>query len=321
MTLSLREADITRLLRMPDVITAVEAAFRQQGVGRAVNRPRQRITTDGSVMHVMSAALPDLGVMGLKAYSSAPGGTRFVCMLYSTETGELLAVMEANRLGQMRTGAASAVAAKYLARPESGAVGIIGTGWQARSQIAALAVVRPVALVKAYSRDLPRRTAFAEEMTDELGADVVAVDSAAEAVADADIVVTATSARDPVVAGQWLRPGMHVTAVGSNWAARRELDADAVARADRIVVDDLEQARIESGDLIAPADEGLLDWSQVSDLGAVVAGNAEGRRAGEEITLFESQGIALEDVAAMKLAYELAVAQGVGETLAQHRES
>ncbi|MGH2348265.1 MAG: ornithine cyclodeaminase family protein, partial [bacterium] len=170
MTLSLREADITRLLRMPDVITAVEEAFRQQGLGRAVNRPRQRIATDGSVMHIMSAALPDLGVMGLKAYSSARGATRFVCMLYSTETGELLAVMEANRLGQMRTGAASAVAAKYLARPESGAVGIIGTGWQARSQISALAVVRPVALVKAYSRDLQRRAAFAQEMTEELGA-------------------------------------------------------------------------------------------------------------------------------------------------------
>jgi alanine dehydrogenase len=315
MTLSLRESDITRLLRMPDVITAVEEAFRQQGLGRAVNRPRQRIATDGSVMHIMSAALPDLGVMGLKAYSSAGGATRFVCMLYSTETGELLSVMEANRLGQMRTGAASAVASKYLARPESGAVGILGTGWQARSQIAALAVVRPVALVKAYSRDLQRRVAFAEEMTEELGADVVAVDSAEEAVEDVDIIVTATSARDPVLQGRWLRPGLHVNAVGSNWASRRELDADAVGRADRIVVDDLEQTRLEAGDLIAPAEEGVLDWSQVSELGAVVTGSVEGRRAGDEITLFESQGIALEDVAAMKLAYELALEQGVGETL------
>jgi ornithine cyclodeaminase/alanine dehydrogenase-like protein (mu-crystallin family) len=237
-------------------------------------------------------------------------------MLYSTETGELLSVMEANRLGQMRTGAASAVAAKYMARPESGAVGILGTGWQARSQISALALVRPVALVKAYSRDLQRRVVFAEEMTEELGADVVAVDSAEEAIEDADILVTATSARDPVLSGRWLRPGMHVNAVGSNWAARRELDADAVARADRIVVDDLEQARLEAGDLIAPVDEGVLDWSQVTELGAVVAGNAEGRRGADAITLFESQGIALEDVAAMKLAYELAVTQGVGETLA-----
>lgn len=315
MTLSLREADIARVLKMPDVIAAVEQAFQEQGRGRAVNRPRQRITTDGSVMHVMSAALPDLGVMGLKTYSTARGTTRFVCMLYSTETGELLAVMEANRLGQLRTGAASAVATKYLARPEAGAVGIIGTGWQARSQIAALALVRPVALVKAYSRNEQRRTLFAQEMTDELAADVEPVDSAEEAVDGVDIIVTATNARDPVLEGRWLRPGVHVNAVGSNWATRRELDADAVARGDRIVVDDLDQARLEAGDLITPADEGVLVWSQVNELGAIVAGHAPGRESAEEITLFESQGIALEDVAAMKLAYERARADGIGEEL------
>lgn len=315
MTLSLREDDIARVLTMPDVIAAVEDAFRERGRGSAVNRPRQRITTEGSVMHVMSAALPDLGVMGLKTYSTARGTTRFVCMLYSTETGELLAVMEANRLGQLRTGAASAVATKYLARPEAGAVGIIGTGWQARSQIAALAVVRPVALVKAYSRDVQRRTLFAQEMTEELAADVEPVDSAEDAVDGVDIIVTATNARDPVLEGRWLRPGTHLNAVGSNWATRRELDADAVARADRIVVDDLEQARIEAGDLITPAEEGLLDWSQVTDLAAIVAGLAPGRESPQEITLFESQGIALEDVAAMKLAYERARAAGLGEEL------
>ncbi|HEY3246952.1 MAG TPA: ornithine cyclodeaminase family protein [bacterium] len=315
MPLSLREEDITRLLRMPDVIRVVEDAFRQQGAGRVVNRPRQRIKTDGAVMHLMSAAIPDVGVMGLKAYTSAADGTRFVSMLYSTETGELLAVMEANRLGQMRTGAASAVASKYLARPAAGAVGIIGTGWQARSQIAAIACVRPVALVKAYSRDVARRVTFAQEMVEELGAEVVAVDTAADAVADVDIVVTATSARDPVLEGRWLRPGMHINAIGSNWSARRELDADAVAKADLVVVDDLEQARVEAGDLIGPVEEGVLDWDEITELGAIVTGAAAGRRSADQITLFESQGIALEDVAVMKLAYELAAAQGVGETV------
>lgn len=315
MALSLREADITRLLKMPDVIGAVEDAFRQWGRGRAVNRPRQRITADGSVMQVMSAAIPDLGVMGLKAYSTAQGTTRFVCMLYSTETGELLAVMEANRLGQMRTGAASAVATKYLAGPAAGAVGIIGTGWQARSQIAALAVVRPIALVKAYSRDVQRRTVFAQEMTEELAADVEPVESAEDAAEGVDIIVTATTARDPVLEGRWLRPGVHINAVGSNWATRRELDGEAVARADHIVVDDLDQARVEAGDLIAPADEGALDWSRLTELGAVVAGRAPGRRSADEITLFESQGIALEDVAAMKLAYDRAREEGLGENL------
>lgn len=315
MALFLHEDDVARVLRMDDVIAAVEDAFRQHGRGKAVNRPRQRSTSGTSVLHVMSAALPALGVMGLKAYSSAARQTRFVGMLYSTETGELLAMMESDRLGQMRTGAASAVATKYLALPEAGSVGIIGTGWQARSQVIAISRVRPVALVKCYSRDARRREAFAGEMVQELGAEVVACDTPADAVDTVDIIVTATNAREPVLPGAWLRPGVHVNAIGSNWADRRELDADAVGRCDRIAVDDLEQARIEAGDLIAAVEAGRLTWDRVTELGLIVAGGAPGRTAPGQITLFESQGIALEDVAAMKLAYDRALAIGVGEPL------
>lgn len=312
MALFIREDDIARVLRMPDVVAAVEDAFRQAGLGTAVNRPRQRASSGDTILHVMSAAIPALGVMGLKAYSSARDGTRFLAMLYSTETGELLAVMEADRLGQMRTGAASAVATKYLARPDAGTVGIIGTGWQARSQLAAVACVRPVALVKCYSRDARRREAFAEEMIRELGAEVVAAERAEEAV-EAEIIITATTSSEPVLSGAWLRPGMHVNAIGSNWAQKRELDTEAVTRAGRIVVDDLEQAKLEAGDLIQSVEEGVLDWERVVELGPVVAGTEPGRRSAEEITLFESQGIALEDVAAMKLAYDRARALGIGE--------
>lgn len=312
MALFIREDDIARVLRMPDVVAAVEDAFRQAGLGTAVNRPRHRASSGDTILHVMSAAIPALGVMGLKAYSSARDGTRFLAMLYSTETGELLAVMEADRLGQMRTGAASAVATKYLARPDAGTVGIIGTGWQARSQLAAVACVRPVALVKCYSRDARRREAFAEEMIRELGAEVVAAERAEEAV-EAEIIITATTSSEPVLSGAWLRPGMHVNAIGSNWAQKRELDTEAVTRAGRIVVDDLEQAKLEAGDLIQPVEESVLDWERVVELGTVVAGTEPGRRSADEITLFESQGIALEDVAAMKLAYDRARALGVGE--------
>jgi alanine dehydrogenase len=315
MALFLREDDVARVLQMDDVIATVEDAFRYHGLRKAVNRPRQRSTSGTSVLHVMSAAIPALGVMGLKAYSSTGGKTRFVGMLYSIETGELLAMLEADRLGQMRTGAASAVATKYLARPEAGSIGIIGTGWQARSQVIAISRVRPVALVKCHSRDPRRREAFATEMVQELGAEVVACDTAEEAVRDADIVVTATNAREPVLSGAWLRPGMHVNAIGSNWADRRELDADAVARSDRVVVDDLDQAKIECGDLVAAIDGGRLSWDGVAELGAIVAGDAPARTAPSAITLFESQGIALEDVAAMQLAYNRARAHGVGEPL------
>jgi len=315
MVLYLRESDVARLLRMEDVIAAVEEAFRQQGRGQAVNRPRQRVETGRSMLHVMSAGLPSLGVMGFKAYTSAQHGTRFLAHLYSAESGELLAVIEADRLGQMRTGAASAVATKYMARREAGSVGIIGTGWQARSQVVAVSRVRPVALVKCFSRSPQRRESFAAEMVQELGAEVVAVDSGREAVEGTDIVITATNAREPVLRGEWLEPGMHVNAMGSNAASRRELDTEAMARAAVIAVDDLEQAKGECGDLIGGVRNHAVSWDQVVELGRIVVGEAAGRGRAEEVTLFESQGIALEDVAAMKLVYDLAREQRVGETI------
>jgi ornithine cyclodeaminase/alanine dehydrogenase-like protein (mu-crystallin family) len=232
-----------------------------------------------------------------------------------------VAIVEADRLGQIRTGAASAVATKHLARADAGALGVIGAGWQARSQVQAIARIRPVALVKVFSRSEDRREAFAREMVAELAAEVVAVDSAEEAVDASDIVVTATSAREPVLQGAWLRPGMHINAIGSNAAARCELDGAAVRRCDLIAVDSLEQARVECGDLIAANRAGEPVWDRVLELGAITAGASPGRRRAEEITLFESQGIALEDVVTMELLYRRAVAAGAGEQIPLSREA
>lgn len=313
MALYLTEHDIAHLLRIDDVIAAIEEALRQQGLGKAANRPRQRVIAGSSVLHVMPGGLPGLGVMGFKAYASGRTGTRFLAHLYDTETGRLLAVMEADRLGQLRTGAASAVATKYMARPEAGSIGIIGTGRQARTQVIAVSRVRPIALVKCYSRTAARREAFAEEMVSELGAEVVGVDSPQEAVEDSDVVITATSAREPVLLGAWLAGGMHVNAIGSNASGRRELDGAAVTRSAVIATDDLEQAKIEAGDLIAAVESAVLDWDSVVELGRIVTGEVPGRRKPEDITLFESQGIAIEDVATMKLAYDLAGERGAGE--------
>ena len=315
MALFLREADVAALVGIDDVIDTVERSFREYGTGRAVNRPRQRIVVEGGTLHVMAAGIPDWGVLGLKSYAVTPEGRRFISLLYSAETGDLLAMMEADTLGRLRTGAASAVATKYLARADAGAVGIIGTGWQAKTQLTAIARVRPVALVKAYSRNPQRRETFAAGMVQELGAEVVAVDSAEEAVSDVDIVVTITSSRDPIVLGAWLRPGVHVNAVGSNAANRRELDSEAVARADRIVVDSKEQALTEAGDLLAPIHEGRLSWDRVAELGAMVAGAVPGRQDVGEVTLFESLGIALEDVATMHQVYTRAKQTGRGEEI------
>ncbi len=317
MALFLREADVAALVGMDDVIDVVERGFREYGAGRAVNRPRQRIAVDGGTLHVMAAGIPGWGVFGLKSYAVTRDGRRFISLLYSAEDGRLLAMMEAEGLGRLRTGAASGVATRYLARADAGAVGILGTGGQARTQLQAMAHVRPVALVKAYSRTPARREAFAEQMVDELGAEVVAVDSPEEAVDGVEIIVTITPARDPVLRGAWLRPGVHINAAGSNAAGRRELDEEAVGRASRVVVDARDQAMIEAGDLLAPIRAGVLSWDRVEELGPIVAGSAPGRRRAEEITLFESQGIALEDVATMHLVYTRAREARRGEEIAR----
>ena len=321
MALWLREADVGALLPMRDVIDAVEGGFRLLGEGAAINQPRSRSITPGGTLHVMHAAAPTLGVMGVKSYAVTPGGARFIAVLYRMSDGEAVMIVEADRLGQIRTGAASGVATKYLARPEAGALGVIGAGWQARSQVQAIAQVRPVALVKVYSRSPERREAFAAEMIGELGAEVVAADSAEEAVEGMDIIVTATSAREPVLRGGWLRPGMHVNAIGSNAAARQEVDAEAVRRSNLIAVDALDQARIECGDLIAPAKTGAPVWDRVVELGPIVAGKSPGRTHADQITLFESQGIALEDVMTMELLYRRATAAGAGQEMPASREA
>ncbi|MDR7482627.1 MAG: ornithine cyclodeaminase family protein [Armatimonadota bacterium] len=317
----LQEADVERLLAIDDVIAAVEQGFRWLGEGAAVNQPRTRAITPQGVLHVMHAAVPPLGVAGVKAYATTPRGARFVALLYRLDDGELLLMTEADRLGQLRTGAASGVATKFLARPDAGALGVIGSGWQARSQVQAVARVRPVALVKVYSRTPERRHAFAEEIVAALGVEAVAVESAQEAVAGVDVIVTITSARDPVLGGAWLSPGVHINAAGANAATRAELDAEAVRRSQLIAVDALDQARVECGDLLAAERAGDPVWSRVVELGAIVAGRAPGRARPDQITLFESQGIAMEDVVALELLYRRAVAAGAGQEIPTSREA
>ncbi len=318
--LFLTERDVDKLLTMEAALQAVEEAFRAWGEGRAVNRPRLRVRVPKGFLHLMPAAVLDGRVMGFKAYSTVVGDdgrarARFVVMLFSSETGEVLALMEAGRLGQVRTGAASGVAAKHLSREDSRTLGILGTGYQAETQLEALCRVRPIEQIWAYSRTPERREAFAERMSRALGVPVQAVGSAEAAVRDADLIVTVTTAREPVLRGAWLKPGACVLAVGANHWLRRELDTDAIERADRVVVDDLEQAKLECGDLMAAVERGALRWEQVRELKDVVAGLVPGRRSREEITLFESQGIALEDVAVAAYVARRAAERGVGRTL------
>ncbi|HEY8489922.1 MAG TPA: ornithine cyclodeaminase family protein [Dehalococcoidia bacterium] len=316
MALFLREAEVTELLTMDAALAAVEEAFRQQGLGQATNHPRTRFVMKGGVFHLMAGALPEQGAFGFKAYTAYPGrGVRFKVTLYDAASGDILAVMEADRLGQVRTGAASGVATKYMAREDASVVGIFGTGWQARTQLEAVCKVRPVRLVKAYGRDPERRKRFAREMAELLRVTVQPVEAPEEAVRGCDVVITITNAREPVFDGAWLEPGTHVNAAGSNYLIKREIDDAAVARAAVIAVDDLAQAKLECGDLLHPVERGLVRWSQVRQLGDVVAGLAPGRRSPDDVTLFESQGIAIEDVAVARRVYDLARERGVGQEI------
>lgn len=315
MALFLTEADVEKLLRMDDALGAVEEVLRLQGNGAAINRPRSRVAMEGCTLHVMSAGIPAGKLLGLKAYVSGQAGTRFLVNLYGAEEGRLLAVIEADRLGQMRTGAASGVATRHMAREDATSLGIIGTGWQARSQLQAICRVRPIARIAAFGRDPDRRRAFCAEMSAALGIEVEPAANAREAVTRRDIVVTATTARDPVLLGGWLAPGTHVNAMGSNVATKRELDEGAVRKAATIAVDSLEQAKIEGGDLLPLVEKGTLRWEEICELGEIVAGKRPGRQRDQEITLFESHGIALWDVAVGARIYEKAVAAGVGSAL------
>lgn len=315
MTLLLRERDVEDLLTMAECIAAVEEAMREYGRGNGVNYSRQRIRLPGAGLQTMVAAVPSLGIMGYKAYPVSRAGVRMLVMLYSVQTGELLAIIEANKLGQMRTGAATGVATKYMARPDAATCGIYGTGFQARSQLEAVAAVRNLKGIKAYGRSSDRLHTFCREMTKVLETEVSPALYPEEVAQGQDIVITATSASDPVLLGEWLSAGCHVNAIGGNHWQRREIDEEAVRRADVIVCDTVDQAKIESGDLIWAYERAAFSWSKAREMGQMVAGLVPGRDHDDDITLFESHGLAIWDLAAGAVVYRRAREDGRGEEI------
>ena len=315
MALFLSDQEVAQLLPMDECIDVLEEAFAHAGAGKVDNSPRNRIRMPGGFFHFMVASNEGHGVFGYKAYPSFAGGAKMIVMLYDYETGALLSCMEGGRLGQIRTGAASGLATKYMAKKDAATVAVIGSGFQARTQLEAICAVRDIKGVKVFSRKEERRTAFAERSGESLKVDVKAVESAQECVEGADVVIVITSAREPALLGEWLSPGAHVNAAGGNHWMRREVDEETVLRSEVIVVDDLDQAKIECGDLMWLEPRGSFRWDMAKELQDVVAGRVNGRPSEESITLFESMGLALEDIAAAHLVYNKAKAQGIGQEL------
>ncbi|MGA2742919.1 MAG: ornithine cyclodeaminase family protein [Bryobacteraceae bacterium] len=304
--LYLTEQNVRDLLPMRVCIDLMQTAFQRLASGEAINQPRRRlILPTGSVLHYMAAG--DGQYYGAKIYATNPRhGAHFLFLLYRAADAEPLAMLEANNLGQIRTGAASGLATKFMAPENAATLAIIGSGFQARTQLEATRTVRQFSDVRVWSRDPAKRAAFAAETNTR------AVETAEQAVRGAQIVITATNAKEPVIASEWIDPGAHINVMGSNQANRREVPAELVHRADWIAVDSIEQARMEAGDLVMALNE--EDWSRprIVELKDVVAARAQVRTAPGQITLFKSIGLAVEDVIAAGFVYEQALAAGIG---------
>jgi alanine dehydrogenase len=313
--LLLSEDDVRQVLTMETAMEAVEEGLRKLALDEAHNVPRSRVQTDHAMLHVLAASAKTFGVLGYKAYCTSTKGAFFHLALHDGKTGALLAMMQADYLGQMRTGAASGVATQYMARPDAGEVGLFGAGKQARTQVMAVCRARKVRRVQVYSRNEENRIAFAKEISTLCQIEVEPVPRPEQAAEDKDIVITATNSREPVVNGHWIAEGTHLNVIGSNFLTKAEIDAVTVRRCDIVVVDSKEQARLEAGDFVQALEDGSLHWADVHELGQVIVGRYTGRAHPQDVTLFKSLGIGIEDVAVASRVYAEAQAAGVGKLI------
>jgi ornithine cyclodeaminase/alanine dehydrogenase-like protein (mu-crystallin family) len=305
----LTESDVAALLGAADAVEEIEKCFRRLAGGEIVNAPRRRLRLRDGALADMAASDLGLGVAGGKLYAATGEGVGFVVCLFDADRGELAGVIEADQLGRLRTGAASGVAVRHLARNGARTLGIIGCGHQAETQVACIRAALPtIERVVAYCRTRDRLASFCETVGAEAG----------ESHRDAgsqDVVVTMTSSRDPVLRGEWLAAGALVVAAGANVASRRELDNAVLERATFVCCDSLEQARLESGDLIEPVAAGVLDWLEVHELHEVVSGEVAGRQSDADVVVFKSNGMAAWDVALGAEALRRARERGVGTSV------
>jgi len=309
----LTESDVKQLLTMPDALEQVERALKDRALGRAVDVPRVRTHVPAGTQHVMQAASHELRLIGFKAYYSCRGkGTRFFVNLFNMDSGSLEAIMQASFLGMVRTGAASGVASRYLSRKNASVVGMIGAGKQAVGQLEAVCGVRKIGEVRVYSRTEERARKFCEIMKSRISAQLRVVPTAAEAVRGADIVNVITNAADPILKGEWLEAGQHVNAAGSNSLIRREIDEAAVEKCNLIVVDSRNTAQNECGDLLPAVEKGSVQWEALPEIGEIMLERLPGRATDQQITLYESHGMAVQDLYVGACLLKLARERSVG---------
>lgn len=315
MALFLSEADVKQVLTVEMALAAVESAHRDLALGQALDTPRARSRLPQTVLHILQGALPAQGVIGYKAYTTNRSGNRFLVHLFDAATGCLRAVIEADYLGMIRTGAVSGLAAKWLARPDATVAGVFGAGWQAEGHVRAICAALPLERVKVFSRRSDRLQDFCRRLSEVTGVAVVPAESAEETVRGSDLLGTVTTATQPLFDAEWLEEGVHINAAGSNALIRQELSEAAVRRCDLVTVDTVATALAEAGDLLPLLEKGRLHARQLVELGDVIIGRHAGRTAAGQVTLFESQGLAIQDLAVGLRVLAAAEAAGLGREI------
>ncbi|HBN75895.1 MAG TPA: ornithine cyclodeaminase [Planctomycetaceae bacterium] len=310
----LREEDVRQLVNMSDAVKVTEQAFRHLAEGEAFNQSRGRLRTNKVMLHVLAGTDRKANQLGWKMYTTTRNAARFLVGIYDGTSGTLEALIEADYLGQLRTGAASGVATKYLAREDSEILGLIGTGLQARTQAWAIAEVRRLKQILVYGRNQERRETFARELSEDLSLEVIPCETAEQAIESADVIVTATTSQTPVFEGKFLKAGTHINAVGSNFLKKTELDLETVKQAEIIACDSRDQCRLEAGDFVEALSQGVLNWEDIAELSEVVSGKVS-RESAEQITLFKSVGLGIQDVALGSLIVERARDRRMGVNL------
>ncbi len=315
MAVFLSEADVKQVLTVDMALEAVESAHRDLALGQAIDTPRARSRLPQTVLHILQGALPAQGVLGYKAYTSNRSGNRFLVHLFDAASGRLLAVIESDYLGMIRTGAVSGLAAKWLARPDASVAGVFGSGWQAEGHVRAICHALPLERVKVFSRKADKVQDFCRRMSELTGVAVEPAANAEETVRGSDLIGTVTTAAQPLFDAEWLEEGAHINAAGSNALIRQELSEAAIRRCGLIAVDSVPTALAEAGDLLPLLEKGRLHSRQLVELGDVIVGRHTGRTDDKEITLFESQGMAIQDLALALRVLVAAEKAGIGQPL------
>lgn len=316
MALFLNEDHVKQLLTMDIALEQVERGLKDRALGKATDVPRARIQTTSGIQHVLQACAPELGYIGFKYYFTPPGkrGATYVHLI-NMQTGKLEAIVEGVHLGMTRTGAASGVASKHLANPGATVLAQLGAGYQGMGQLEAVVRALNIREARVYARTRDKLEAWCKKMADQMGIPVMPATSGAEAIKGAQVVNIMTKSATPVIDGDWLQPGQHVNAAGSNALSRAEIDAKTIARCKLITVDSRGTARNECGDLIAAAETGRINWDTLTEIGDVIAGRMPGRANKDDITLYESHGMGIQDVYTAAKLVELARSRSVGTAL------